>query len=162
MRQFKGLREAIPGKKGRYVGQGSYDFVIREVKITGRADNFFCAELGIIACDDAVDDQGQPFKVGDVATYMVNLAGKYPDMALGDVKAFMLGLDPDLDMDQIESSAAELVGPGQPAKGVGIHCRAITKPQRDNPDRGFTFCDWSPAARSFYVEHAEAIKAALK
>lgn len=154
-RVFKGLKDASTWQKGRKLGAGKYDLAIRGVNLVGRGENFFCAELTILACDDAVDHLGEPFKAGDEVSYLVNMINpKYPELPLANVKAFMLALDPETPADEIgEAQAEELVGPEQPARGLIIHCTAVTDRQKGDPNKRFTYPNWSPASDSTYERY---------
>lgn len=162
-RHFRGMKDAdASGKKGRYLGAGKYDLAVKRVSMTGRDSDYFCAELAVLACDDAVDDRGTPFAAGDDATYLVNMNSKPREMALGNVKAFCLGLSEDADPSEVTEEFVEaLVGPSQPGRGIVVHCTAVTRPQKQDKNKNFTYPNWSAAtedtARAYAAQVAELL-----
>lgn len=169
MRQFEGLGKAIPGRKGRYLGSGKLDLLVSEVKMGGLQGNYFIVELYVLDCDDAVDDAGKSFAPGDEACWMTDLnigakLGTRPEdnPAIKDIKGFCLALAEDVDPDEIdEAFGVDLVGPKQPARGVILHATGITKPQKKDPSKDYTFVRWEPSSASTRERYAERAKELL-
>lgn len=173
-RTFAGLGSATPGMKGRYLGHGKYTLLIKGCKIAGASDNYFVAELVVLDCsDDAVDDTGRGFKVGDDACWMTNLdigrqLGTRPEdnPAIKDIKAFSLALTEDASPDDVDEDFGDLlVGEEQIAAWRIVKVSCITKPQKKNPQKDFTYATWTPVGADVYDAYYEAIaeaKAAVR
>ena len=101
--------------KGIFLTAGTYTVAIvscRHVKSKVGTDEFFVADLDVQESSNAGVQPGSP------ATWMCKLTGRYPDMALADVKAFIVAatsaaesdVDESVVMEAIEGDGTELAG----------------------------------------------------
>jgi hypothetical protein len=148
---FSKIKEAKSTQGGEYIRPGNYLFQVQRVKVQESqvgSRTFFLAELRTIE-SEAVDDDTKPNAVNTDCTYIVELTGDYPDMALGNVKAFLKEAYSSLvapeegpaDEDIDEEMADDAIGEENPLAGVFLSCKAFNKPTRKGND--FTRVKWS-------------------
>jgi len=152
---FSNINKAGGSGGGLYIVPGKYIFFIKRCKmIQGdfSKDRYFIAELEVISATKTAENA--PNHVGSEPDYMVNLDGKFPDLAMDNIADFMrvgmAGLadmsgedrpeDPfTLDID--EETADSICEEDNLLAGTFIECNAFNKPTRDKKD--FTRTKWS-------------------
>lgn len=154
---FKRIKEAtITGGNGNFFGPGNFQVKVLEVKSFesqgAEGTNYFLVECQVLGCDEgarlapppksAPGTLGPLCKRGDKVSWLVNLSTKYPKVALGNVKQLITAADPDIDEEDIdEDFCEEVVGPGQPFRGLCMKIRAWNKPTKETGD-DFTHLWW--------------------
>lgn len=154
MSVFKGMGKVRSTQGGNYIRPGNYLFKVNRVKaIESQApgkDSFFVAELKVIE-SEAVEDDIKPNRPGSDASWLVELPGEYPDLALGNIKAFLLAAygslaaaageeGPESDDDIDDGAAEEAVSEENPLAGVYVEGRAYHK--KTNKNGVFTRINW--------------------
>lgn len=151
---FQNINKVKSTQGGNYVEPGNYLFEIQRCKEQDSQANssvkFFVAELKVLEAQQTNDDV-KPNGVGTEPSWLVQLTGtKYPDLALGNVKAFLHaaygalaakeGEEPP-EEDEIGEDAAELaISEENPLAGVRITGKAFYKKTREG--NNFTRVKW--------------------
>lgn len=93
--------------KGQFFTAGQYDVSVvsaRHVKSKVGTDEFFVVDFDVVSSTNPALPPGTP------TTWMSKLTGKYPDMALADIKAFLMAAtgssEEDVDEDVINEAIA--------------------------------------------------------
>lgn len=148
---FSGLKEASATKGGLYLQPGNYTVQVQRCKMQDAWQGnrkWFIVELRVMETDN------ENAKVGSEPSWMVELPGKYPSLALGNIKAFLHAAYSALaeaddteapDEDDIDEDAADdAVGEDNPLAGVFLNAAAFNKKTKEGND--FTRVKWSVPA----------------
>lgn len=149
-RRFGGMAGAKPSGRNAIITHGSFLLEIDKITMTGAREQYFCVEFNTLARHGAKPNKrgDQPPEVGRICSYLVELPGRFPDSALADVKAISLmcpGADDHLWDDQkVDPYMERLISDEQIGKGTIVVCDAITKPQKGDPSKDYTYVNWHP------------------
>ena len=148
----KQLAERIAAAKatggGNLITDGDYIFEVEKILLhAGYKGTSFIAEMRVVESEPTVEGVA-PNKGGSAASLIVNL-DKNPEMAPGNVKAFVLAL---LGLDESATSTEQFVGhlegllaDAQPARGMLVADTTFRKKIQKGPniDKPFTGHKWS-------------------
>jgi hypothetical protein len=149
MGAFSGLRKARPTQGGQYLEPGTYTLQIKRVKLQESAaksrTEWFIVEFKVI------DTDHEKIKPGDERSWLVELPGEWPELSLGNIKAFLMtaygsmavaeGDEPPTEEeigDEEGEAACEEDGPL-----VGVFVNAFAYNKKTKQDRDFTRVKWS-------------------
>jgi len=147
MGAFSGLKEARSTQGGLYLKPGNYTVQVQKVKMqksqVGNRE-FFIAELKV------VDSDNEEMKANSEPSWLVELPGKYPELALGNVKAFLHAAFSSMaeaegeeapDEEDIDEAMATLaVSEDNPLAGVFMSAKAFQKETKSGGE--FTRVKW--------------------
>ena len=151
---FTKIKDARGTRGGLYVTPGNYVFRVKRciMKESFKGDPNFIAELETISSQKSADND--PLAPNSAPSYVVNLKGKYPDLALGNVADFMrAGLASLADQHheerpssieeiEVDEEIAEAItGESNLLAGVYLAAHAFNHKTRD--DKDFTRVEWS-------------------
>lgn len=156
---FKGMKHARPTAGGNYLKPGDYP-ALEIQRITtvdsqnpeAQGSSFYVVELLVLAEPKKTDAEIDPNPVGSKPSWLVQLPGKFPDLAMGNIKNFLLaayGSMADLEgndrpeMDDIDEGLADAsCDDDGPLVGYVVACNAFNK--KTKRDTNFTRVNWSP------------------
>lgn len=130
---FAGLGTAKPSTSGTYVQEGEHDFEIKSHKLVvskkpGKVGTqIFIGELKTL--------KSAVHAVGSDVSYAVNMASG--DMALRDLKAYLMGVTGFAEGDVDDTIGAAAVHASNPFRGVKVHCSA------KKTEKGFVRTSWT-------------------
>ncbi len=146
MGSFSGLGKAKSTQGGLYVRPGNYLFQVLAVKEQASqvgSRKFFIAELKVIEAQKT-DKNIEPNGVDTEPAWLVELPGKYPELALGNIKNFLMaaygyqaeaeGEDAPGEDDIDEDAADAAVTEDNPLMGVFIRAEAFQKKTKAGGD----------------------------
>jgi len=146
MGSFSGLGKAKSTQGGLYLKPGNYLLQILAVKEQASqvgSRKFFIAEMKVIEATKT-DPTIEPNGVGTEPSWLVELPGKYPDLALGNIKNFLMaayGFQAEAegeeapDEDDIDEDAADAaVTEDNPLMGVFVNAQAFQKKTKAGGD----------------------------
>jgi hypothetical protein len=152
---FKNMKTVSPTAGGNYVQPGDYVFQIQRVLVKKSEDpakkgaEMYIVELLTIESKQT-DEERKPNAVGSRPSWIVKLTGTYEDLAMGNVKNFLLaafgslaeagGEDHPDDEDVDEEMSDYSVSEENPLAGVFVVAHAFNKPTRAKTD--FTRVNW--------------------
>jgi hypothetical protein len=104
--------------KGQFFTKGRYDVSVvsvRHVESKVGSDQFFVVDF------DIQESTNPDLPAGTAATWMTKLNGKYPDMALADIKAFVMAAT-NADEEDVDEATIEeaLEGDGTALAGMAL------------------------------------------
>ena len=151
---FSRIKKVRSTQGGNYIRPGDYLFMVNRVKIIESQapgkDSYYVAELKVLEADKTEEDS-KPNMPGSEASWLVELPGEYPDLALGNIKAFLTAAysslsvqngDEPLDDDDIDEEAADdAIGEDNPLAGVFLRGKAYHKATKKGGV--FTRLNWS-------------------
>lgn len=85
---FSNLGKTASTQGGNYIQPGIYKWEIQRVKMQEARKTFFVAELRVLE-STRTDEEVTPNAVGSEVSFLVEVPGEYPEMSLGNVKAFL-------------------------------------------------------------------------
>ena len=155
---FAGLGSVDPTQGGNYPRPGRYEIKIRSCKKAPSKKNgriHFVAEYEVLKAIKT-DEKVEPNGVGSNPSWVVNMEGEYPDLALGNVKAFLYAAYGSLmvslgeerpSMDQIDEAmgVAAVNEEENPLGGVVLELEAFHKETQKGSL--FTRTNWGIPAR---------------
>jgi hypothetical protein len=151
------------GQTSRNFGDGDYLVVNLGCCDAGADDDYWCAEFEILwAAEGSVDRYKKPLVAGDRASVLYEYHDKYKSTN-GKIKAYCLSLAEGLEPEEItEAWCEELMEPAQPSRGRVSRLNAISKPQKEDPSKDYTYLNWSTVPDDTYERFATQIAAALE
>lgn len=165
MGYFSGLKEAKSTKGGEYIQPGNYLLEIQKVKIQqsqvgGR--EFFLVETKVIEAQQT-DPDVAPNGINSGPTWLVELPGKFPEVAKGNIKNFLTaafgflaiaaGETPPAESDIDDDLGDLAIGEENPLVGAFVVAKAFHK--KTKSDTLFTRVDWSTPKNALeLVNHA--------
>jgi hypothetical protein len=146
MGSFSGLGKAKSTQGGNYIKPGNYLLQIKAVKEQKSEfgnRKFFIAEVRVVE-SKKTDPEIEPNGVDTEPSWLVELPGKYPELALGNIKNFLLaaygsqaeaeGEDAPGEDDIDEAAAEAAVDEDNPLEGTYIAAQAFQKKTRGGGD----------------------------
>jgi hypothetical protein len=140
MGMFDGIDKVSSTGGGARLVPGKHRFLINALKAppglrTGRC---FIAELTVVSTTNPALVEGQS------VSWVRNRDGKFPELALGDIKGFIAAAA-NCDESTIGEAACDAaVTENQPFAGKMIDCDAFDKPFKSDSSKAFTKAIWSP------------------
>lgn len=120
--------------KGVFLTDGDYELVVvscRHVKSKVGSDEFYVVDF------DVQKSNNPDIPAGTAATWMSKLNGKYPDMALADIKAFLMAATGAEEEDITEETVEESIeGDGSTLKGSALRIVVTTVKTKKGEDFG--------------------------
>lgn len=164
---FSGMKEAKATAGGNYLKPGNYTLQVQKCKMQASqvgSRKFFIVETKVFA-SQKTDDKIEANGVDTEPSWLVELPGKYPDLALGNIKAFLhaayssmaesAGEDAPDEEDIDEDAADDAISEDNPLVGIFVTAKAF---QKETQSGGvFTRVKWGvPDDLKKLVEATEA------
>ena len=150
---FSGMGGTRSTQGGNYIRPGNYLWQVARVKQQESqvgSRTFFIGELTVIE-SEATDEEVKPNAVGEDVSFVVEVPGDYPDLSLGNIKAFLgaafgaqaalQGDDGPSDDEIDEALTDHAVSEDNPLAGIFVGGKAFHKKTKKGTN--FTRINWS-------------------
>ena len=128
---------------------------VERCTMAGTNEDTFVAECTALACRDTKADSmgNQPAKPGQLTSFLVGMTGKWPELALGNIKAFARLLPGGAEVEKKSDAnpnagifaayMGRVVGDEQVGTGALLLCQAHEQPQKGDKSKSFTHKNWT-------------------